>query len=524
MFLGDIEVFRTSTAEPTQTGIVWSYVKDMSSYLVLLDKPQKIVFDLGNLVDETYTGSWNTTLTATYFTAEDTFEAADVILPVSARRSAVDRPSQFIVPDSRAVSAVSLPANTKRAIFSISACGQAAEEFWWSNVFTSDTQVFGNDSTLYGHTPFRELQLYVDGILAGVAWPFPVIFTGGVVPGFWRPIVGIDTFDLQEDQIDISPFIPLLNNGGEHTLEIRVVGIDDDGSGNGHFTENIESSWIVTGKLFIWLDTDSSIVTGFLPVVDTPLPSIQMYSTTHKNASGAVQSLEYSLQVSRELHISTYLQTSKGHEVVSWTQSLDYSSRGILTNGGNDQNVQQNTIGHDTSSYGYSKSYAYPLWVDSTYRVYSNGDLAIDGQMRRGKIVQQAGDLAFPNQLKTVHHSQLHSPTFCGTDETNWQNGTAWYRSTSVPRKSYGSGSTEQHYTLSGLNETRDTMTREDAHVLYKRDILAVNGSVAYDHEGLGVQDIDRASHVAADGWTDSEDMDAFAEMTVRGLLGRGPD
>jgi hypothetical protein len=524
MFLGDIEVFRTSTAEPVQTGIVWSYVKDMTSYLALLDKPQKIIFDLGNLVDETYTGSWNTTLTATYFAAEDAFEAADAILPVSARRSAADESSQFVIPGSKAANALSLPTNTRRAIFSISACGQAAEEFWWSNVFTSDTHVFGDDSTLYGHAPFRELQLYVDGTLAGVAWPFPVIFTGGVVPGFWRPIVGIDTFDLQDDQIDISPFIPLLTDGEDHILEIRVAGIDDDGSGNGYFTETIESSWIVTGKLFIWLDTNSTVVGGSLPTVDTPRPSIQMYSATYKNSSGIVQNLEYALRVTRELHISASLQTSKGYETVSWTQSLVHSSRGMLTNGGNDQSVHQNTIGHQSSSCGYSKTYAYPLWIKSTYQLHPNGDLAIDGQMRRGKNVQQVGDLAFPSQLKTVYHGHLDNPSFRGTSETDWQNGTAWYRSTSVPRKSYSSGCTEQHYSLSSVNETCDTAPRDDAHVLYRRDILAVNGSVVYDHERLGMQDAGRTSHVAAGGWTDSESLDAFPGATVRGLLGRGPE
>src|ERR1700758_1574812 len=32
MFLGDTEVFRTSTAEPTINGIIWTYIKDMSQY------------------------------------------------------------------------------------------------------------------------------------------------------------------------------------------------------------------------------------------------------------------------------------------------------------------------------------------------------------------------------------------------------------------------------------------------------------------------------------------------------------
>jgi hypothetical protein len=130
MYFDDVEIFRTSTAEPTTNGIIWSYTKDMSAYLNLFKKPHKIIFDLGNLVDDTYTGSWNTTLVATFFTADDTIEPADIILPISTRRSAANQPSAFIVPESKAANTLELPRNADKVVFSISACGQAAEEFW----------------------------------------------------------------------------------------------------------------------------------------------------------------------------------------------------------------------------------------------------------------------------------------------------------------------------------------------------------------------------------------------------------
>jgi hypothetical protein len=194
MYMDDIEVFRTSTAEPTANGIIWSYARDMSAYVALFKTPHKLIFDLGNIVDDTYTGLWNTTLTATFFDAESTVKPADIILPVSAQKSGSNQSSAFVVPESKALNTLELPKNANKAVFSISACGQAAEEFWWSNVLSSDTRAFGNESVLYGHSPFRELQLFIDGKMAGVAWPFPVIFTGGIIPGFWRPIVGIGTY------------------------------------------------------------------------------------------------------------------------------------------------------------------------------------------------------------------------------------------------------------------------------------------------------------------------------------------
>jgi hypothetical protein len=252
MYFGDTEVWRTSTAEPTTDGVGWTYIKDMTEFMYFWESPQKIIFDLGNIVDSTYTGIYNTTLTATFFTTQNTVEPADLIIPISARNGAADAASVFMVPDDNATNTISFPRNVNRAVFSVSACGQATEEFWWSNVLQSDIDTFDPvDGTLYGFSPWREVQVLIDGQLAGVQWPFPVIFTGGVVPALWQPIVGIDAFDLREHEIDITPWLPVLCNGQEHTFEIRVAGILDDGKGNGVITESVGSSWYVTGKIFV---------------------------------------------------------------------------------------------------------------------------------------------------------------------------------------------------------------------------------------------------------------------------------
>lgn len=67
-YLGDTELWRTSTAEPTQCGISWTRRKDAPPFLSLWRRQQKVIFDLGNLVDERYTAAFNATLTATFFT------------------------------------------------------------------------------------------------------------------------------------------------------------------------------------------------------------------------------------------------------------------------------------------------------------------------------------------------------------------------------------------------------------------------------------------------------------------------
>jgi hypothetical protein len=190
----------------------------------------KIIFDLEHRVDDTYTGTWHTTLTATYFTAVDQLEPAGVVLPVSARGSPANRPSYFTVPESRAT----IPQNARKAIFRFQLVDRQPKSSGVVMYCHQTRKVFGDNNALYGHSPFRELHLLIIGQLAGVAWPFSVIFTGGgVVPAFWWPVVGIDAFDLFEDEIDIAPFLPILINDRGHTFEIRVVGIDDDGKGHG---------------------------------------------------------------------------------------------------------------------------------------------------------------------------------------------------------------------------------------------------------------------------------------------------
>lgn len=54
---------------------------------------------------------------------------------------------------------------------------------------------FPDSSGLIGKGPFREVQVILDGILAGVVWPFAVIYTGGITPSNWRPLASYGAYD-----------------------------------------------------------------------------------------------------------------------------------------------------------------------------------------------------------------------------------------------------------------------------------------------------------------------------------------
>ncbi|KAK0670563.1 putative peptide-N4-(N-acetyl-beta-glucosaminyl)asparagine amidase A [Cercophora samala] len=506
MYFGDTEVWRTSTAQPTAPpGISWIYLKDMTQYMYFWKRPQKIIFDLGNLINEKYTGIFNTTMTAIFYhdpnplTANQAQQAppSDLILPISARLSSADSPSVFTLPSQRAVTtfpAGSLPRDIRRAVVSLSTTGQASEEFFWSNVLESDTATFAEP--LPGLSPFREVQLYIDNQLAGVSWPFPVIFTGGVVPSLHRPIAGIQAFDIKEQEVDISPWLPLLCDGEEHTLEIKVAGVGRDGK----LTEKVGDNWVVTGKVFIWRDYDprdehactkgdGCVTTGLRqPVITAPEPEIVSRSEAKLDWEQlGNETLEYSIVVKRRIEIRGQVSAFMGREKIQnvrWVQELAYSNRGLISQHGlhsmNDLVIEgrdeagfiSNDIEKSDQRGGYEVLYRYPLFVNSSYWVSEQGNLSIWAhaiQGRQVEVVGWGGGVVFPTGLEAFDTGYRRSKLY------TIKEGTAEYSQTGDGMSSTGWGESSQEFEFTG-----------DGEELYWRSVGAMNGTVIYDRKRMG--------------------------------------
>ncbi|OJJ36754.1 hypothetical protein ASPWEDRAFT_26209 [Aspergillus wentii DTO 134E9] len=495
MYLGDTEVFRTSTAEPTTNGIVWTYIKEMSQYNTLWKEQQKLIFELGNLIDNTYTGSFNITLTA-YFSHNQNVKTADIILPITARKSASNSSSAFTVPSDNTTVLYQFPPTASRAVVSISACGQSEEEFWWSNVLSTDTKSFNSVAgDLYGHSPFREIQLFIDGILAGVVWPFPVIFTGGVAPGFWRPIVGIDAFDLRQPEIDISPFLPLLTDGHDHSFEIRVAGLDTSADGTAVLSDFVGSYWVVTGNIFLYLAKDASYsvtrdTSNDIPSIFAPAPKFTVTRNLVKDQSGKNESLSYSVIAERTFNVSS--------SDFSWSQVLSYSNFGLINQQGTSQANSQSTIGNISSMrLGNDEesddiTFEYPLVVNTTYGgTDASKEFTIDASMKRGLDIEATGVTGISTYTLTSGASRLHTE--------QW--GRAHYKS------------------ITGGNSTSsgDTFDRFESNTegsSYRRSVRAIDGSVVLDTNSSDVTHPLLVSQSASH---------SVGRDSIRSILGRGP-
>ena len=66
VWLGTAELSRTTTPEPTPTGISWHIEKDVTAYSALFTEPQSWKINIPNVVNSTYTGIPYVTVTLTF--------------------------------------------------------------------------------------------------------------------------------------------------------------------------------------------------------------------------------------------------------------------------------------------------------------------------------------------------------------------------------------------------------------------------------------------------------------------------
>ncbi|CAI0415692.1 unnamed protein product [Linum tenue] len=285
LWLGGAEILRTSTAEPTREGIFWKVRKDVTKYDSLLQKKNlRLTMMLENIVNDVYTGVYRVDVFFFFYRAEAVrapFRTGEIrVLKDEGRletEMANESPADLIVPISSSdgykkgfwfvinsesdvhFKEVRFPLNTRKAVLELYVSFHGNDEFWYSNPPNSYIRV-NNLTTERGNGAYREVFVTLDGRVVGSEIPFPVVFTGGINPLFWNPVVAIGAFDLPSYDFDLSPVLGLVLDGKPHTIGVGV----SDGI----------SFWLVDANLHIWLDGGSSKVIAKSTVYDNPASSI----------------------------------------------------------------------------------------------------------------------------------------------------------------------------------------------------------------------------------------------------------
>jgi Peptide N-acetyl-beta-D-glucosaminyl asparaginase amidase A len=334
VFAGPSEIFLGVTPEPTPTGITWHVRKDVTGYLPLLTGTQTFSTFVDNFLSSVDTGIPVITAKLFFYPAGSGFRPAQ---PASLSAPALGgdainetgpaAPPQHagvptdVVPvlpqgDTTTLNTINtgqtltatmtLPSNVTTASLDLYAVGQINDEFWWSLV-----------------PAFREIEVTIDGKPAGVVWPYPYVYTGGVNPLIWRPLTGVHTMDIPSYRLDLTPFAGML--GGTHTIGLTVV------NNNGY--------WLAGGSLL--LTNGGPATTGAVTTDTLTFPTTSQVTTS--NALG-----------------------SASNPVTSESAGTSYEISGNVTQGGRtwtDTTRQQLQFGDDQSLINPSCSGPCYQWV-----------------------------------------------------------------------------------------------------------------------------------------------------------------
>jgi hypothetical protein len=239
--IGGVTVFKTSTPEPSAQGIGWAVEKDLTGYAALLATPRPVEMLIGNVVDGTYTGILDVRVSLTFYPGRAPKGGATDVLGLDGAHNE----GTSLVGD------LTVPRNTERLIADVYATGSGGgcEEFWYLTAPAGAPYSCPADDG-----PYREVQVSIDGTLAGVATPYPHIYTGGWSnPFLWYVVPAPRAFDIQPIRFDLTPFAGRLTDGAPHRVQVSVVGVPAGQSG-----------WDVPTTVLAWRDPHRTRVTGAL--------------------------------------------------------------------------------------------------------------------------------------------------------------------------------------------------------------------------------------------------------------------
>jgi hypothetical protein len=364
LHVGGVEIFRTSTPQPSPDGIEWSVEKDVTRYSDTLRAEQPVEMLIGNVVDDTYTGVIDVKVTLTFYAAEGTPKQA------TATAAAPDR--VLTLQDG----ALTTPRNSERIVAEVYATGSGGgcEEYWYLTVPDSAPYSCKADNG-----PYREVQIKVDGQLAGIAEPFPTVWTGGWSnPFLWYVIPGPRAFDIKPIEYDLTPFAGLLNDGRPHRIDVSVVGVPEGQTG-----------WSTPVNVLVWQDAKKVHVSGALTEVK---------AGTLANSSTYTPGSEHRLdtQGSHRLTVAGYVDTSHGRVKTTVSRKLANTSVHRWTDGENTDGLKATWSDDETVTVDGRG----PATVTRTQRTYTMDGTTTLGAGDRLRTVLTLGDRAVVDEKR----------------------------------------------------------------------------------------------------------------------------
>jgi len=385
LYLANANLYFGTTPEPlavlTNT---WHVERDITDYSALLASPQQGTMVLQNCTTDC-PPPYNTLLNGVFTVSADLeFYPAergrndkdnkrdhhertpDQVLPLTQSNGSggVNLPATLSSPTDQLSTTFILPTNTERAYLDVVSQSQSDDEQWYAcfpNDLANINEVHG-----CGNTDFRESEITIDGVPAGIAPVSPWVFTG-FLPDEWVPIPGAQTLEFVPYRVNLTPFASLLSDGEPHTIALSVF--------------NDDSYFSATASLLLYLDAGSTQITG--KVTKNTLASPNPVVTENLQGTATVTGT-INVTTDRSFTIAGYVNTSHGkvstsvaeHQRFSGTQTIDFDTVNFTVL---DQNTAVDTSVSSVTTVSSSEGtvvtrddFSFPINLDLTYPVSSS--------------------------------------------------------------------------------------------------------------------------------------------------------
>ncbi|MFF3414685.1 peptide-N4-asparagine amidase [Streptomyces sp. NPDC002698] len=418
LHVGGVEILRTSTPEPSPDGIEWSVETDVTRYSDTFRRSHDVEMLIGNVVDDTYTGVLDVKATLTFY----------------AGRPAVTPDRVLTLQDGT----LTTPRNSERVIAEVYATGSGGgcEEVWYLTV--PDTAPY---SCKAGNGPYREVRIEVDGRLAGIAEPFPTVWTGGWSnPFLWYVIPAPRAFAVKPIEYDLTPFAGLLNDGRPHRIDVSVVGVPEGRPG-----------WSLPVNVLVRQDARRDHVSGAL---------LRAEAGGLADSSTYTPGPEHRVDTAgrHRLTVAGYLDTSHGRVVTTVSRTLANNSTHRWTEGENTDGLEATWTDDEVVTVDGRG----PATTTRTRRAYTMDGTTTLGADDRLRTVLTLGDRAF-----VAEESGGRPTTWSRLDDT--YTGDATY-TVGVPR--------DRRHAVATTNER---YRRHGSAGCYDRSLVTVQGTLTQD-------------------------------------------
>ena len=313
VFFGGVNIFFGTTAEPLQSQTdTWHVERDLTDYSSLFKTPQTGFAILGNIIGtdgltSTIFGTFKLEFFQSNF-ANPAPKTADLVLGMPPSNS-----TQLNTTTPELTQTFTLPTNIEAAYLDVVAQSQNDEEQWFF-CLPNNVPSVGIDPC--GNTAFRQVNVSIDGKLAGVAPVYPWIFTGGVDPFLWIPIPGVQTLNLMPYRVDLTPFAGVLGNGQQHTVGVTVF--------------NAFNFFDTVASLLVYEDHGSKNVTGEVTEDTLAAPNPTLVSNISFDASGNGGGTA-TVTNAQKFAVSGFVNTSHGRVTTTINGNVNFQNALTLT-------------------------------------------------------------------------------------------------------------------------------------------------------------------------------------------------